>query len=72
MAGSRLRDGVILIRVGEHRTGLQERDETALQLRPEALQVIGTQLVDRDHDDEPGLGSGGGGGGGGGSASGDE
>ena len=51
-----LGDRMILVGVAEKGAFLQEHGEPALQLRPVALQVIGPQLVDSDHHDEPGFG----------------
>ena len=58
MPRSRFSDGVVLERLGEDGAVPQQHPEAADQLRPVALQVVRAQLVDRDHDDDPGAGSG--------------
>src|SRR5204863_6651492 len=51
-------DRVVLVGVAEGGASLQKRGERALELRPVAVEVVGPQLVDRDHDAEPGPGDG--------------
>src|SRR6266567_2693010 len=54
MPGSGLRDRMVLVGVAEGGASLQQRGERALELRPVALEVVRPQLVDGDHDDQPG------------------
>ena len=57
MTRRRLRDCVIVIGLGKVRARTFEPVQTTVQLRPPALDVITTHLIDRDENDERGFNS---------------
>ena len=64
MTGGRLRDAMVLVTVRKPRATVFESSESALKLRPEAVEIIRHESVDRDQHDKgrlTRLGSGGGG-----------
>ena len=52
MTGRRLRDSMILVTVREPRATVLESSESALKLRPEALEIIRPESIDGDQDDK--------------------
>ena len=52
MPRCRFGDGVILVAVGEDRAFVGELRQSARQLALPAGQVVGSQLIDRDHHDQ--------------------
>lgn len=52
MTGRRLRDAMILMTVRKPRATVLESSESALKLRPEAVEIIGPESIDRDQYDE--------------------
>jgi len=47
-----LGDRVIVVRVREPGTSTRKSRETSAQLRTEPIQVISTELIDRDENDQ--------------------